>query len=397
LPVDNHAKAGRSCACALKRSIPLSSTEITIPLRSHDEAILVLGPYDRYAKILRQDLDIEVFTRRGNLRLRGTEEGVAEARRRIEHLLGKSRKGRELALAEIESILLGTDTAASSEKVERAASPRSAPGRPIPSYRVLRASPSAERSAHSDSHHEGSSPPRPHLVSSTALASLRVNPVAARTENQRRYLELIEKHALVFGVGPAGTGKTFLAVAAALRALRAGLVKRIIITRPVVEAGEHLGFLPGDLQAKLNPYTRPIYDAFYDLLDFDDVVRFEEQGIVEVAPLAYMRGRTLSHAFAILDEGQNTTIPQMKMFLTRLGEGSRMIVTGDPSQTDLEPHQKSGFVDAYNRLRGFQDVGVLEFARQDIVRHPLVEQIVRAYEGPPREPPRDPPRDPHRP
>jgi len=337
-----------------------------------------------------------VFTRRGNLRLRGTEEGVAEARRRIEHLLGKSRKGRELALAEIESILLGTDTASSPEKVERPATPRAAPGRPIPSYRVLRASPAAERSTHSDSHHESSTPPRPHLVSSTALASLRVNPVAARTENQRRYLELIEKHALVFGVGPAGTGKTFLAVAAALRALRAGQVKRIIITRPVVEAGEHLGFLPGDLQAKLNPYTRPIYDAFYDLLDFDDVVRFEEQGIVEVAPLAYMRGRTLSHAFAILDEGQNTTIPQMKMFLTRLGEGSRMVVTGDPSQTDLEHNQKSGFVDAYNRLRGFQDVGVLEFARQDIVRHPLVEQIVRAYEGPPREPPRDPQREPQR-
>jgi hypothetical protein len=187
---------------------------------------------------------------------------------------------------------------------------------------------------------------------------LRVNPVAARSENQRRYLEMLEKNALVFGIGPAGTGKTYLAVAAALRALRAGQVKRIVITRPVVEAGEHLGFLPGDLQAKLNPYTRPIYDAFYDLLGFEDVLRFEEQGVIEVAPLAFMRGRTLSHAFAILDEGQNTTVPQMKMFLTRLGENSRMVVTGDPSQTDLDARDRSGLLDAVNRLRGFQDVGV---------------------------------------
>jgi len=371
-----------------QRSPTLSSTEITIPLRSHDEAILVLGPYDRYAKILRQDLDIEIFTRRGNLRLRGTDEGVQEARRRIEHLLGKSRKGRELALSDIESILLGTDSQPAAERVDRAVAPRAAQGRSVPSYRVLRPGSSPERVSHGDSH-ESSAPPRPHLVSTAALSALRVNPVAARTENQRRYLEQIEKNALVFGVGPAGTGKTYLAVAAALRALRGGQVKRIIITRPVVEAGEHLGFLPGDLQAKLNPYTRPIYDAFYDLLDFDDVVRFEEQGIIEVAPLAFMRGRTLANAFAILDEGQNTTLPQMKMFLTRLGEGSRMIVTGDPSQTDLEHNQRSGLIDAYTRLRGFQDVGVVEFGRQDIVRHPLVEQIVRAYEGPPREVPRE--------
>ncbi len=323
--------------------------------------------------------------------MRGTDEGVQEARRRIEHLLGKSRKGRELTLSEVESILLGTDSPSAADKVERAPAPRPAAGRAAP-YRVVRAgsSPTPERASYAASH-EGAAPPRPHLVSSAALSTLRVNPIAARTENQRRYLELIEKNALVFGIGPAGTGKTFLAVAAALRALRAGQVKRIVITRPVVEAGEHLGFLPGDLQAKLNPYTRPIYDAFYDLLDFDDVTRFEEQGVIEVAPLAFMRGRTLAHAFAILDEGQNTTVPQMKMFLTRLGEGSRMIVTGDPSQTDLEQNQRSGLIDAYNRLRGFKDVAVLEFGRQDIVRHPLVEQIVRAYEGPPREVPRDMP------
>ncbi len=407
------ARAGHSSLAARprRRSTPLSSTEITIPLRSHDEAILVLGPYDRYAKILRQDLDIEIFTRRGNLRLRGDDEGLQEARRRIEHLLGKIRKGRELPLAEIESILLGTDQQQAAERGERSAAARPGGQRAVPAYRVLRpGTPASPERAHAAEAPDG--PPRPRLVAGSALSALRMNPVAARSENQRRYLEAIERNALVFGAGPAGTGKTYLAVAAAVRALRLGQCKRVVITRPVVEAGERLGFLPGDLQAKLNPYTRPIYDAFYDLIGFEDVLRLEEQGVIEVAPLAYMRGRTLSHAFAILDEAQNTSLPQMKMFLTRLGEGSKMVVTGDPSQSDLEAHQRSGFNDALNRLRGFQDVGVVEFTRQDIVRHPLVEQIVRAYEGParnpreaerphgdaPREgPPREHGRDPHRP
>ncbi|MBK7641638.1 MAG: PhoH family protein [Planctomycetes bacterium] len=218
---------------------------------------------------------------------------------------------------------------------------------------------------------------------------LRVAPFEPRTENQRHYLEQIEKNHLTFGVGPGGTGKTYLAVAAAVRALRNGECRRLIVTRPVVEAGERLGFLPGDLQAKLNPYMRPIYDALFDLVDFDEVARLEESGILEIAPLAYMRGRTLSHAFAILDEAQNTTPGQMKMFLTRLGEGSRMVVTGDPSQNDLERDQRSGLVDALPRLRGRQDIGIVEFGPRDIVRHPLVEQIVRAYETPLRDPRRE--------
>jgi phosphate starvation-inducible PhoH-like protein len=222
------------------------------------------------------------------------------------------------------------------------------------------------------------------VPSASAARGLRISPVEPRTENQRRYLELIEKCPLVFGLGIAGTGKTFLAVAAAVRALRSGECRRLVITRPVVEAGERLGFLPGDVQAKLNPYLRPIYDALYDLLDFEEVSRLEENGVIEVAPLAFMRGRTLSHAFAILDEGQNTTVPQMKMFLTRLGEGSRMVVTGDPTQTDLDDGRKNGLHDAASRLRGFKDIGIVEFGARDIVRHPLVEQIVKAYEGPPR-------------
>ncbi|MBI5362277.1 MAG: PhoH family protein [Planctomycetes bacterium] len=210
--------------------------------------------------------------------------------------------------------------------------------------------------------------------------------VTPRTENQRRYVEAIDKHPLVFGVGPAGTGKTYLAVVMAIQALRAGRCKRLVITRPVVEAGERLGFLPGDVQAKLNPYMRPIYDALFDLLDFEEVQRLEETGVIEVAPLAFMRGRTLAHSFAILDEGQNTSLPQMKMFLTRLGEGSRMVVTGDPSQNDLDGGVRSGLNDAVARLRGYDGIGVVEFDAKDIVRHPLVERIVRAYEAPAREP-----------
>lgn len=332
-------------------------TEITIPLRSNDEAILVLGPYDRYAKLLRQALGIELFTRRGNLRIKGEDSCVGEARDRIEHLLGKARKGRELELQEVENILLG------------GSSDLSLPDQPP---LVTRAEP-----------RRASAPPPPSRV---GTRSLRSRPVEPRSLNQRSYVELMSSRDLVFALGVAGTGKTFLAVAAAVAGLRTGEVQRLIITRPVVEAGEHLGFLPGDLQDKLNPYMRPIYDALHTLLDAEDVTRLEESNVIEIAPLAYMRGRTLSDAFVILDEGQNATVGQMKMFLTRLGERSKMVVTGDPTQTDLVGAQKSGLLDAVSRLRGFQGVGVVELDKRDIVRHPLVESIVRAYEGPP--PPR---------
>jgi phosphate starvation-inducible PhoH-like protein len=332
-------------------------TEITIPLRSNDEAILVLGPYDRYAKLLRQALGIELFTRRGNLRIKGEDSCVGEARDRIEHLLGKARKGRELEVQEVENILLGGTS--------DFAPPKEAP-------QVRRAA--AQRA---------SAPPPP---SSFGARALRTRPVEPRSENQRAYFDLMSSRDLVFAVGVAGTGKTFLAVAAAVAGLRTGEVKRLIITRPVVEAGERLGFLPGDLQAKLDPYMRPIYDALHTLLDADDVSRLEETNVIEIAPLAYMRGRTLSDAFVILDEAQNATLSQMKMFLTRLGERSKMVVTGDPTQTDLVGQNRSGLLDAVARLRGFQGVGVIELDKRDIVRHPLVESIVRAYESP--QPPR---------
>jgi len=334
-------------------------SEVTIPLRSHDEAILVLGPYDRHAKLLRQVLDIEIYTRGGNLRLKGTDGELVEARRRIEHILGKLRKGRELEPEEIERILVGAP--------EPEPAPERRPGAFSAGDRVPDGDRGRARFAGTDGRGGGGK-------------SLRPRPVEPRGANQRRYLEAIEQGSLTFALGAAGTGKTFLAVAAAVRALRAGSFRRLVISRPVVEAGERLGFLPGDLQAKLNPYMRPVYDALYELVGFDDVTRLEDVGVIEVAPLAYMRGRTLAHSFVILDEAQNASASQMKMFLTRLGEGSCMVVTGDPTQSDLES-ERCGLVDAVRRLRGHAGIAVVEFSPRDIVRHPLVVQIVRAYEN----------------
>ncbi|MEM9799525.1 MAG: PhoH family protein [Planctomycetota bacterium] len=341
--------------------------ELTIPLRSHEEAILVLGPYDRYARLLRQDLDIEIYARAGNLRLKGAEDGVQAAQERIQHLLGKARKGRELSVREIESILL--DRAAVTAETAHAGGERRSASRD-----------GGGASGSQESGRSGWSRDR-----RPAVVRFRPRPIEPRSENQRRYVDAIEKSDLVFGLGPAGTGKTYLAVAAAVQRLRRGKVRRIIVTRPVVEAGEHLGFLPGDLQQKLNPYLRPIYDALRDMIEPDDLARMEEAGVIEIAPLAYMRGRTLSNAFVILDEGQNTTVSQMKMFLTRLGEGSSMVVTGDPSQNDLPRGQRSGLVDAVRRLRGFDGIGLVEFDTSDVVRHRLVARIVRAYDKESRE------------
>jgi phosphate starvation-inducible PhoH-like protein len=339
--------------------------EVTIPLRSQDEAILVLGPYDRHAKLLRQVLDIEIFTQGGNLKLRGEDGAVEEAQRRVEHLLGKLRKGRTLESSEVEGILTGPregDGRAEMRKGAGAATDGTPV--PLPGERAWR--------ARTGDAGKGEAP---------RVVVLRTKPVEPRGPTQRRYMDAIAESTLTFGVGVSGTGKTYLGVAAAVRRLRAGEVKRLVITRPVVEAGEHLGFLPGDLQAKLNPYMRPVYDALYDLIGFEDANRLEDAGVIEVAPLAYMRGRTLSQAFVILDEAQNTSVAQMKMFLTRLGEGSCMVVSGDPTQSDLDDPARSGLLDAVRRLRGYTGVAVVEFGTKDIVRHPLVEQIVRAYEG----------------
>jgi phosphate starvation-inducible PhoH-like protein len=205
--------------------------------------------------------------------------------------------------------------------------------------------------------------------------------LSGRTPNQVQYLRQILGHDIAFGVGPAGTGKTFLAVACAVDALERQGVQRIVLTRPAVEAGERLGFLPGDLAQKVDPYLRPLYDALYDLMGFDRVTRAFEKGLIEIAPLAFMRGRTLNHAFVILDEAQNTTREQMKMFLTRIGYGSKCVVTGDVSQIDLPKGMASGLVDARRVLDGVDGIAFTDFTAADVVRHPLVARIVEAYES----------------
>ncbi|NUM35361.1 MAG: PhoH family protein [Candidatus Brocadiae bacterium] len=205
-------------------------------------------------------------------------------------------------------------------------------------------------------------------------------PVAPRTPGQRRYMEAIRKHEIVFAIGPAGTGKTFLAVAMALDYLRQGDVKKIVLVRPAVEAGEKLGFLPGDYQEKIDPYLRPLYDSLYNLMEYNRLQRYIEKGIVEIAPLAYMRGRTLESAFIILDEAQNTTESQMKMFLTRLGVESRIVVTGDITQVDLAHDERSGLIHAQKVLEGVDGLCFFYLGKEDIVRHRLVQKIVAAYE-----------------
>ncbi|HEX8404110.1 MAG TPA: PhoH family protein [Duganella sp.] len=216
-------------------------------------------------------------------------------------------------------------------------------------------------------------------INSPVLKTRRTD-LRGRTPHQIRYLRNILEHDISFGVGPAGTGKTYLAVACAVDALERDAVKRIILTRPAVEAGERLGFLPGDLAQKVDPYLRPLYDALYDLLGFDRTQKMFEKQVIEVAPLAYMRGRTLNHAFVILDEAQNTTVEQMKMFLTRIGFGSKAVITGDVTQVDLHKSQKSGLVDAVQVLKDVRGIAFSHFNSEDVVRHPLVARIVDAYE-----------------
>lgn len=219
------------------------------------------------------------------------------------------------------------------------------------------------------------------MYEKTIIRSYSGELIRAKSLGQMRYIQAIKKYDIVLGIGPAGTGKTFLAVSMAIAALKKGLVRRIILARPAVEAGESLGFLPGDLKEKVDPYLRPLYDALYSLLGKEHVDRLIERETIEIAPLAYMRGRTLDHAFIILDEAQNTTKQQMKMFLTRLGFDSKMIINGDVSQIDLPAGQKSGLLDASDVLRGVDDIKTIRFKKEDVIRHPLVSSIIQAYEN----------------
>lgn len=218
------------------------------------------------------------------------------------------------------------------------------------------------------------------LFKGEITTTFRGRPIRVKTIGQKHYVTTIKKRDIVFGIGPAGTGKTYLAVVLAVTALKEGSVKRIVLTRPAVEAGESLGFLPGDLQEKVDPYLRPLYDALYDVMGPDQVAKALERGLIEIAPLAYMRGRTLDDSFIILDEAQNTTPEQMKMFLTRLGFGSKMVITGDVTQIDLPRGKKSGLIEAKAILSGIEELGFVYFAEQDVVRHSLVQKIIIAYD-----------------
>ncbi len=227
-------------------------------------------------------------------------------------------------------------------------------------------------------HVTGDEPPPRMATVETLQVGRQVRP---KTAGQAKYIEAIRNHDLVFAMGPAGSGKTYLAVAAAVEALKLQTIRKIVLVRPAVEAGESLGYLPGDLQAKINPYLRPLMDAINEMIGFDHIQRLVQQDVIEVVPLAYMRGRTLNDAFIILDEAQNTTISQMKMFLTRMGQGSKIVVSGDPTQVDLPPNQKSGLIDAIARLGSIDGVSIVELTRADIVRNRLVQFIVDAYEA----------------
>ncbi len=219
------------------------------------------------------------------------------------------------------------------------------------------------------------------IFSEVILTTVRGKTIFPKTIKQREYVKAIETSDLVFGLGPAGTGKTYLAVALAIVALREKTVSRIVLTRPVVEAGESLGFLPGDIQAKVNPYFRPLYDALNEMLEFEKYQKYMEKNVIEIAPLAYMRGRTLNDSFIILDEAQNTTPEQMKMFLTRLGEGSKAVITGDLTQVDLPSNKKSGLKDVERILKGIKSIKFTHFSKHDVVRHDLVQKIIEAYEN----------------
>lgn len=218
------------------------------------------------------------------------------------------------------------------------------------------------------------------LMSDRILTHEKKPGVTAKTVGQKKYLDAIRKHDITFGIGPAGTGKTYLAVAMALSVLREGKVSRIILTRPAVEAGEALGFLPGDLYEKITPYLRPLHDALHDMLPAEEIQKHTERATIEIAPLAYMRGRTLNGAFIILDEAQNSTAEQMLMFLTRLGHGSKAVITGDETQIDLPAHKRSGLLEAHSALKNVEGIAIVEFGKRDVVRHPLVQRIIAAYE-----------------
>ncbi len=303
---------------------------------------MVLGPAERNLKMIRESFDVKVSSRDGIIRLDGEEGAVQAARFVVDHLIAAARRRRSLSLQELRDAVADA-------------------GRRVESGEFL---PNGTHDV----------PWVDHLEVYT-----RGRRIVAKSANQRAYLDAIRDHDLAFGVGPAGTGKTYLAVAAAVHMLRSGRVQKAVLVRPAVEAGEKLGFLPGDQFAKVNPYLRPLLDALHDMMDFATLRSFMGSDVIEVVPLAFMRGRTLNNAVIILDEAQNTTRGQMQMFLTRMGQHSKMIITGDPTQIDLPDPTQSGLIDAVRRLRRTPGVAIRPLEREDVVRHDLVQRIIQAY------------------
>ena len=305
--------------------------EITIQLDSTDNQLELFGPADSYLRLLRQSLDVQVTTRQNRLIITGKQGNVEKAAEIIEKMQKQLAKHRLLTAEDVTAFIRHHD-----------------------SHKILETSKAISVYSHK-------------------------KVIEPNTKGQQQYIETMSANDLTFCIGPAGTGKTYLAVAIAVSMLKKKQIRRIVLARPAVEAGEKLGFLPGDLQAKVNPYLRPLFDALEDMMDFTQMKKFVGLDIIEIIPLAFMRGRTLNEAAIICDEAQNTSALQMLMVLTRLGNGSKMIITGDITQIDLEPGQKSGMIEAIETLRGIKGIGYVELNQKDIVRHRLVQNIVQAY------------------
>lgn len=301
-----------------------------------EQAVSLFGSFDENIRLIEEHYGVDVITRGTDIKIDGEPEAVTKAVRAVKGLLQLINRGEQLGEQNVRYVLMLVD--------------------------------------------EGNEEELPQLSSDSICITAKGRPVKPKTLGQKRYVEAIRQNTIVLGVGPAGTGKTYLAVAMAVNAFRAKEVNRIILTRPAVEAGESLGFLPGDLQSKVDPYLRPLYDALFDMLGTETYNKYMERGNIEVAPLAYMRGRTLDDSFIILDEAQNTTPEQMKMFLTRLGFNSKMVITGDVTQIDLPGGRKSGLKEVMRILKGVEDISINLFNEKDVVRHQLVQRIIQAYE-----------------
>lgn len=307
----------------------------TIPLQSIAEGLALFGPQDKFLRIIEKGTTSVIHTREAEIIIEGPPEETKSLEQLFDTLLQLIRSGLQLTERDVRYALDLSREMKADELLS--------------------------------------------LFKGEITTTYRGKPIVPRTLGQRHYVTTINKKDIVFGIGPAGTGKTYLAVVSAVAALKAGKVKRILLTRPAVEAGENLGFLPGDLQEKVDPYLRPLYDALNDVLGPEGVAKALERSVIEIAPLAYMRGRTLDDSFVILDEAQNTTPEQMKMFLTRLGFGSHMVITGDVTQIDLPKGKKSGLIEAQRILRNIDEIGFVYFSEQDVVRHALVQKIITAY------------------